>query len=171
MSEDLEQPREPIEPTGELLSLEQLANIPSDPETEKKVAQAAQLVKGTYNSVTPLLAKPYVGKPGSKNPGRIMVKYFGQFLGTGDVTDEKGYAAFWVSTQAAFREDGKPDGMTVLYNDAKRVYRQAMGLEKDAVVMSQDVLAFLEKYPVAVNFSVSDGDSNFVNHIIPAREL
>lgn len=160
MSDDLTQDAQP-------LSMEQLANIPSDPETEKKVAQAAQLPKGTYRSVTPLLARPYASK---KIPGRIQVKYFGQFIGTGDVAGTVGYSQFWVSAQAAFRDDGKADGMTTLYNDAKRVYRLAMGLEKDAVVQSNDVFSFLEKYPVGVNFSVSDGDTNFANHIVPARE-
>ena len=153
---------------GTELTLEQLHDIPSDPEAEKKVKQSQQLAKGTYNSVPELIAKVY---PSKKIEGRMQVKYFGQFIGTGDVAGQKGYASFWVSPQAAYKDDGKPDNMTKLYAQAVATYRKAMGLPVDAQVGSKAVLEYLQKYAVAIRFSVSDGDDNFVNAVTTAREL
>lgn len=152
------------------LTLEQLHDIPSDPEEEKKVRRGMQLEKGTYNSVPELLVKGY---PSKKIEGRVMWKYFGQFVGTGDVAGQRGYASFWISETPGYQEKnpGKVDGMTKLFAQAKVTYRKAMGLEKDAVVSNKAVLIYLQKYSVAVNFSPSDGDDPFVNAISTAREV
>lgn len=149
---------------AEELTLEQLHGIPTDPETEKKVAQAAQLDVGTYNSVPELDAKVYVAEDGRRN-----VRYNGRFAGTGPVTGKGGFAAFWLSPDDRFKADGDPDLKTKLMAQACGVYRLVNGLDRHAEVDKADVLRYVQKYPVAVRFI--QGDDNEIGVAISrARE-
>jgi hypothetical protein len=133
------------------LTLDQLHGIPTDPEAEKKVAQAQQLPVGTYNSVPELQPRVYTADDGRRN-----VKYFGQFLGTGELVGVKGFTSFWVSPDDRFKDDGKPDLKTRLMNQAVKVYRLAHGIAPTQVVDKGDVLTYLQKYSVAVRFIQGD---------------
>ena len=148
---------------AEELTLDQLAAIPTDPETEKKVAQAQQLPVGTYNSVPELMPRIYTADDGRRN-----IKYFGQFTGTGELAGVKGFTSFWVSPDDRFKDDGKPDLKTKLMNQAVKVFRLAHGIAASEVVDKTDVLKFLQKYSVAVRFI--QGDENEIGVTISSAK-
>ena len=137
------------------LTLEQLHGIETDPESEKKASQSVQLAKGTYNSVPPLSMK--IGR--AEKSGRGYAKYFGQFVGTGDVASSKGFAGFAVSWEPVYKDDGKADLLTRLFNQAAKTYRLVMGLPEHERVSVKDVLEYVEKYSVAVRFMQGDDDN------------
>ena len=149
---DAETPQSPAEP----LTLEQLAGI-DNPETEKKVAQSLQAKVGTYNSVPELALT--LGR--AKEGGRQYARFFGAFTGTPDgeseaITPRLGFAVSW---EARFKDSGRADNMTKMWNDAKVTYRRAMGMERDTPVDRKDVIVFLQKYSVGVRFIQGDTDN------------
>lgn len=147
------------------LTLAQLHNIPTDPETDKKVAQAGQLDVGTYNSVPELQANIYVAEDGRRN-----VRFNGQFTGTGLVAGKGGFASFWVSPDDRFKDSGDPDLKTKLMAQASNVYRLVHQLDRKAVVDKAEVLRYLQKYSVAVRFI--QGDDNEIGVAISrAKEV
>ena len=147
------------------LTLEELHDIPTDPETEKKVAQAGQLEPGTYNSVPELDARVYVADDGRRN-----VRYNGRFQGTGPVAGKGGYAQFWLSPDDRFKDTGKPDLKTKLMSQAADVYRLVNGLDRKAQVDKAEVLRYVQKYSVAVRFM--QGDENEIGVAISrAKEI
>ena len=154
---------------AEELTLEQLANIVTDPELEKKVAQSIQLPVGTYNSVPALVRQITKAGPEAKYPGRASARYFGKFNGTGDVTGKTGNAGFRLSWEPRYNDEGKADLSTRLYTQACKVYRQAMNLEDHTQISLTDVLEYLGKYSVAVRFGQGD-DDNIAFAISKAKE-
>ena len=164
------------------LSLEALAGIVTDPESEKKVAQALQLPvdylkkSATYNSTPPMSLAVYEAGPGAKNPGRKMAKYFGSFSNVAAITSKdeetdathiygpgeaKGGAGFWVSWELRMstKDPTKPDGMSKLWLQLKQAYCRAMGIDKNAPVPVAEVLEFPTKYALAVRFGTGDEDN------------
>jgi hypothetical protein len=146
------------------LTLEQLHGIETDPESEKKASQSVQLAKGTYNSVPTLSLKI-----GRSKTGRAYARYSGQFVGTGDVASSKGFGGFGISWEAVYKDDGKADLMTRLFNQAAKTYRLAMSLQEHEKVQVKDVLGYIEKYSVAVRFMQGD-DDNVALSISRAKE-
>lgn len=152
------------------LTLDQLHGIVTDPDTEVKVAQAAQLPVGTYNSIPELALQVREAGSEAKNPGRKFARYFGGFTGTGDVAGKTGKAGFNLSWEPRYKDDtGKPDLMTKLFYQAKKTYCLASGIDPKESVAVADVLGFVQKYAVAVRFLQGDED-NMAVAISQARE-
>ena len=154
---------------GTELTLEQLHEIQTDPESEKKAAQSVMLPLGTYNSVPELAMTLRVAGADAKTPGRHFARYFGPFVGTGTVTGQSGHAGFAVSWQPIYKDDGKADLMTRLFNQAAKTYRLAMGLPDHEQVPVAAVLEYIQKYAVAVRFGQGD-DDNIAFSISAAKE-
>lgn len=170
------------------LTLEQLHGLQTDPEAETKVAQALGVPTGTYNSQPSLSMTLHTANEEAQNPGRRSARYYGFFRGVGVMDDEKvlldpqpaGRAAFnlsWeyrdkVNFETKEVEVGKPDNMSKLWHQACGVYRTANQLPRKAVVAVPDVLAFIEKYAVAVRFIYLDGrDEPLAVAISRAKEV
>ena len=157
------------------LSLETLAGIVTDPESEKQVAQSLQLPPGMYNSTPPLSLNLYEAKPESKNPGRKMARYFWSFSNpasvvvkneNGQIThtyapgEAKGGAGFWVSWETKVNpETLRADGMSKMWVQLKQTYCRAMGIDQNASVPVAEVLEFPTKYALAVRFGTGDEDN------------
>ena len=102
--------------------------------------------------------------------GRRNVRFNGRFAGTGPVTGKGGYAAFWLSPDDRFKDDGRPDLKTKLMTQAVGVYRLVNGLDRKATVDKAEVLRYVQKYSVAVRFI--QGDENEIGVAISrAKEL
>ena len=144
---------------AEEYTLDQLQGIVTNPDTETKVAQAAQLPVGTYNSVPELLLVLKETGAEAKNPNRKYARYFGRFTGTGDVAGKDGSASFNLSWEERLKDDGKPDLWTKLFYQAKKVYCLANGMGSKESVAVADVLTFVQKYAVAVRFLQGDEDN------------
>ena len=172
-------------------TLEHLHGLETDPEIEKKVAQSLELPAGTYNSQPELSLTIREGGPDTQHPGRKSARYYGFFKGVG-VREEgapgerdlplmdpqpAGRAAFSVSWEYRDRVDyqtkevqeGKPDMQSKLWHQACQVYRLVNQLDRKATVQVADVVAYLQKYPVAVRFMKGD-DSNIALAITRAKE-
>ena len=154
---------------AEELTLEALQGIVTNPDTETKVAQAAQLPVGTYNSVPELMLSIRGTGAEAKNPNRKYARYFGRFTGTGDVLGKDGSASFNLSWDERMKDDGKPDLWTKLFYQAKKVYCLANGISPKESVPVADVVQYVQKYSVAVRFLQGDED-NMAVAISAARE-
>ena len=175
----------------EILTLEALHGIQTDPEAETKVAQALGVPQGTYNSQPALTMRLQTADDDAQHPGRKSANFYGFFRGVGVIEgdgDEKtlmnpqpaGRAAFTVSWEYQDGVDfetkevkvGKPDLQSKLWFQACKVYRQANQLAPKAVVQVPDVLTYLEKYSVAVRFIYLDGrDEPLAVAISRAKEV
>ena len=175
----------------EQLTLEQLHGLTTDPETEKKVAQALELPEGTYNSTPELMLTIREGSADSQNPGRKSARFYGFFVGKGvkvegegpaserelAVPQPQGRAGFAMSWEYRDKVDfqtkevveGKPDLQSRLWHQACQVYRQVHGLARGEQLNVPDVLTYLQKYSVAVRFMKGD-DSNIALSISRAKE-
>ena len=153
----------------EELTLEQLQGIETNPEDEKKVSESLQLPLGTYNSVPELVLKVSRAGEKAKHVGRQRARFYGAFVGTGDVASKHGNAGFYMSWEPRYNDEGKADLQTRLFNQASKVYRQAMGLPDGERVSVKDVLEFVQKYQVAVRFGIGD-DDNIAFSISSAKE-
>ena len=154
----------------EELTLEQLHGLITNPEDEKKVSDSLQLDEGTYNSVPELsMTLRTSGERAKSGPGRKFARFFGSFVGTGDVVGKKGKAGFAVSWEAHYDKEGKADLMSRLWLQAKQTYNRAMGLDPKAPAAVLDVLTFLQKYSVGVRFGKGD-DSNITWAITTVKE-
>ena len=172
-------------------TLEHLHGLETDPEIEKKVAQSLELPAGTYNSQPELSLTIREGGPDTQHPGRKSARYYGFFKGVG-VREEgepgerdlpfmdpqpQGRTAFSVSWEYRDHIDwetkvvtvGKPDNQSKLWHQACQVYRLVNQLDRKATVQVADVVAYLQKYPVAVRFMKGD-DSNIALAITRAKE-
>jgi len=143
------------------LTLEQLAGIEMGEESEKKAAQSVQLPVGSYNSVPELTLTVFKASAQAKHAGRAMAKFFGKFVGTGDVADKSGFAGFMVSWEPRYKDDGKADLSTRLYSNLLATYRMAMGLARGARIENEvvTVLSYAQKYSVGVRFGQGDEDN------------
>ena len=151
------------------LTLDQLHGVVSDPESEKKVAQSLQLPVGTYNSVPELSLTLGIAGEQAKNPGRKYARFYGQFKGTGEVAAAIGRAAFSLSWEPRYKDDGRADLQTKLFAHATKTYRIAMGIQGHDPVEVKAVLEYVQKYPVAVRFLQGDEDNMAVS-ISSAKE-
>ena len=171
------------------LTLEQLHGLETDPEIEKKVQQAMELPAGTYNSQPELSLTIRESGPDTQHPGRKVARFYGFFKGAG-VQEEgegrdrplmdpqpAGRAAFSVSWEYRDKVDyqtkevqpGKPDMSSKLWHQACQLYRLVNQLPRGETLQVPDVLAYLQKYSVAVRFMKGD-DSNIALAISRAKE-
>ena len=170
---------------AEELTLEALQGIVTNPDTETKVAQAAQLPVGTYNSVPELLLDIKTTGADAKYPNRKYARYFGQFNAVDDIfkTEEDGSRgellmakgkggkrSVSVSWEDRLKDDGKPDLWTKLFYQAKKVYCLANGISPKESVPVADVVQYVQKYAVAVRFLQGDED-NMAVAISAAKEV
>lgn len=157
---------------AEEFTLDQLHGIQTDPDAETRVAQALGVPTGTYNSVPEMSLTLRTAGDDAQHPGRRSARYYGFFRGInvldGDVPMDpqpQGRAAFEVSWEYQDKvnfetkevQAGKPDNQSKLWHHACQVYRLAHQLPRKAVVEVSDVLAYCQKYAIAVRFIYLEG--------------
>lgn len=174
---------------AEEFTLDQLHGIQTDPDAETQVAQALGIPEGTYNSVPELTMTLRTAGDDAQHPGRKSARYYGFFRGVGVLEGEgrdhlmdpqpQGRAAFEVSWEYRDKVNfetkevqvGKPDNQSKLWHQACQVYRLAHQLPRKAVVEVPDVLAYCQKYAVAVRFIYLEGrDDPLAVAILRAKE-
>lgn len=162
---------------AEEYTLDQLHGIQTDPDAETRVAQALGVPTGTYNSVPELSLTLRTAGDDAQHPGRKSARYYGFFKGVGVLEEgegpgrplmdpqPQGRAAFELSWEYRDKVDfetkevavGKPDNQSKLWHQACQVYRLAHQLPRKAVVEVPDVLAYCQKYAIAVRFIYLEG--------------